>query len=107
MRSNRVERGVLVKNKETGMIRNKLVRWSATLLGALFALVSVVHAADIGGAISTTLTITEGSQLVDDVTCAVTGAPCIVIGAPNVRLELNGFTMTGQADPQTGCNGAP
>jgi hypothetical protein len=64
------------------------------------------YAADIGGMISSTLTITEDSQLVDDVTCAVTGAPCIAIGAPHVTLELNGFTMTGQADSQTGCNGA-
>jgi hypothetical protein len=63
------------------------------------------HATDIGGTISTTLTITEDSQLVDDVTCAVTGAPCIAIAAPNVRLELNGFTMTGQANAQTACVG--
>jgi len=63
-------------------------------------------AADIGGAISSTLTITEDSQLVDDVNCSVTGAACIVIGAPHVTLELNGFTMTGLADPQTACGGA-
>jgi hypothetical protein len=63
---------------------------------------------DIGGTISSTLTLTEDSQLVDDVTCTVTGAPCIVTGArSHVTLELNGFTMTGQADPQTGCSGAP
>jgi hypothetical protein len=79
------------------MIRN------AIFLTAL--LVSISPAADIGGTISTTLTITEDSQLVDDVTCTVTGAPCIAIGAPNVKLELNGFTMTGQADPKTGCRG--
>lgn len=73
---------------------------------SLFVLCSgLAHATDIGGTISSTLTIAEDSQLVDDVTCTVTGAPCIVIGAP-VTLELNGFTITGQADPQTACNGA-
>ena len=41
-----------------------------------------VHAMDIGGPISTTLTITEDSQFVDDVTCTVTLAPCINLGSP-------------------------
>jgi hypothetical protein len=85
------------------MTRSNLVRWFAAFLGALAVSVSTAHATDIGGTISTTLTITEDSQLADDVTCTVTGAPCIAIGAPHVTLELNGFTMTGQADPQTGC----
>ena len=57
-----------------------------------------LQSADIGGKISSTLTITADSQLVDDVTCTVTGAACIVIGASHVTLDLNGFTMTGQAD---------
>ena len=87
------------------MKRSNLVGPSAAFLGALLACAGGVQAADIGGTISTTLTITEDSQLVDDVNCTVTGAPCIAIGAPNVKLELNGFTMTGQADSQTGCRG--
>jgi hypothetical protein len=77
----------------------------ATLLGALFVCAGNVDAVDIGGTISSTLTITEDSQLVDDVTCMVTGAPCVQIGASHVTLELNGFTMTGQADAQTACRG--
>ena len=88
------------------MIRMKRVRWFAAFLGALFVCASSAHAKDIAGIISTTLTITEDSQLVDDVNCSVTGAACIVIGAPHVTLELNGFTMTGLADPQTACGGA-
>jgi hypothetical protein len=44
---------------------------------------------------------------VDDVTCTVTDAACIVIGAPNVRLDLNGFTLTGLGDAETGCRGGP
>src|SRR5438270_13926923 len=81
-----------------------MIRLSAAFLVLMSA--GSVHAADIGGTISNTLTITEDSQLVDDVTCTVTGAPCIAVGAPHVTLELNGFTLTGQADPQTACSGA-
>jgi len=87
------------------MLRRKRISWFAAFLGALVVFAGSVHATDIGGMISETLTITEDSQLVDDVACVVNDAPCIAIGAPNVTLELNGFTMTGQADPQTACNG--
>jgi hypothetical protein len=66
----------------------------------------VASADDISGLISTTRTITVNSRLVGDVTCRVTGAPCILFGSPHIELRLNGFTMTGQADPITGCNGA-
>lgn len=62
-------------------------------------------AADIRGTIASTLTLTEDSQLVGNVTCTVTGAPCITFGSSGVTLTLNGFTMTGQADASTGCNG--
>lgn len=88
------------------MLPLKMSGWFGAFLGALIGSVGITHAADVGGTIATTLTITEDSQLVDDVTCTVTGAPCIAIGAPNVTLELNGFTMTGQADPQIACSGA-
>ena len=87
------------------MLRQKALTRFATFLGALVMCSGSAHATDIGGTISTTMTITEDSQLVDDVTCTVTGAPCILVGAPHVTLELNGFSMTGQADPQTGCKG--
>jgi parallel beta helix pectate lyase-like protein len=87
------------------MIRNRLVLWSAAFLGALFASPGEVQATEIGGTISTTLTITEDSQLVDDVTCTVTGAACIAFGAAGLTLDLNGFTMTGLADPAAACSG--
>lgn len=87
------------------MIRLKTGMWLGAFLGVLFVSVGSVRATDIGGTISTTLTITTDSQLVDDVTCTVTGAPCIAIAGPNVTLELNGFTMTGQANAQTACAG--
>ncbi|HYL34304.1 MAG TPA: hypothetical protein VEV17_00170 [Bryobacteraceae bacterium] len=80
--------------------------WFAVLSG-VFAYAAAAYAVDIGGPISSTLVITEDSQLVDDVTCTVTGAACIAIGAPNITLELNGFTITGPADSQTPCNVGP
>jgi hypothetical protein len=49
--------------------------------------------------------LSETSRLVGDVTCQVTGAPCIAFGAPNIALNLNGFTVTGPNDPATACKG--
>jgi parallel beta helix pectate lyase-like protein len=86
------------------MIRSK-VGWFAACFSALLACAGGAQAADIGGIISKTLTITESSQLVDDVTCTVTGAACIAIGASGVTLDLNGFTITGLADPAKACFG--
>jgi hypothetical protein len=88
------------------MLSQKRITWFATLLCALVVIASSAHAADIGGTISATMVINEDSQLVDDVTCTVTDAPCLDIVASNVTLELNGFSMTGLADPQTGCQGS-
>ena len=89
------------------MIRLKVCTWFAAFLGALGVCAGGAYATDIGGTISATMTITEDSQLVDDVTCTVTGAACIAIGAPNVTLELNGFTVTGRADSQMPCADGP
>src|ERR1051325_8837467 len=63
-------------------------------------------AADISGTISQTLNINEDSRLVGDVTCTVTNALCLDITSSNVTLELNGCTLTGQADAQTACGGS-
>src|SRR5579863_2626382 len=64
------------------------------------------HAADISGTIGTTLTIMDNSRLVGDVTCTVTGAPCIAFGASGLTLDLNGYSITGLGDPLTACSGA-
>jgi hypothetical protein len=66
-----------------------------------------VRARDISGTITGTLAITEDSKLVGDVTCTVVGAPCISFGASNLTLDLNGFTVTGLADPHTTCSAGP
>jgi parallel beta-helix repeat protein len=62
-----------------------------------------LQATEISGTISSTLTITENSELVGDVTCMVVGAPCISFGSSGIKLRLNGFTMTGSA---TDCTAA-
>jgi hypothetical protein len=60
----------------------------------------------ISGPIATTRTITQNARLTGNVTCTVDSAPCIQFGAPGLTLNLNGFAITGQADPATGCQGA-
>src|SRR6202171_291643 len=70
---------------------------------ALFVCGARAQATDISGTISTTLTIFDDSELVGDVTCTVAGAPCIAFGAPGIKLRLNGFTITGRADPPSKC----
>lgn len=69
------------------------------------ALVVTTAGAGISGTITSTLTITEDSDLVGNVTCIVTGAPCISFGAAGIALRLNGFSITGQGDAATGCGG--
>ena len=67
---------------------------------------SKAHAAKISGTISATLTISEDSQLSGDVTCTVTGAACLTFAVSRVTLDLNGYTLTVQADALTACNGS-
>jgi len=84
------------------MVRIRL-QVATLLLGVSVA--GTASAADLRGTISSTVTITEDSQLVGNVTCLVTGAACITFGAPGISLKLNGFSMTGQGDPVAGCAG--
>lgn len=81
--------------------------WVSTGLSAiaLLSATGTAFAEDISGFITTTRTIRENSRLVGDVTCTVTSAPCITFGASHIDLRLNGFTISGQADPTTACNG--
>src|SRR5215510_8962524 len=57
------------------------------------------HAEDISGTIATTRTILNDSQLIGNVACTMTDGPCILFGAPGIKLSLNGFTITGPANP--------
>jgi len=88
-------------------MRNAKARIAAFVVSAsLVLLAGTASASDIRGTISSPLTITDDSQLVGNVTCAVTGAACITLGASGIALRLNGFSLTGQGDAATGCAGA-
>jgi hypothetical protein len=78
---------------------------AALAAGGLIVSSGVASAEDISGTIVRTLILSENTRLVGDVTCTVTGGPCIAFGAANIVLNLNGFTITGLADPATGCKG--
>jgi hypothetical protein len=82
------------------------MRLVCSLLALFLVCAGTAQATKISGTISTTLTITEDSQFVGDVTCTVTGAACLTIGASNITVDVNAYTITGQADPFTACNGA-
>ena len=73
--------------------------------GALLMRSNIVAAEDISGTVVRTLMLSENTRLVGDITCQVTGAPCIAFGASNITLALNGFTITGPNDSGTGCKG--
>ena len=88
------------------MRRVKIFATTLGLCGSLVLAPEQAAAADIRGTISSTLTITEDSQLTGDVTCRVAGAACIAFGAPGISLRLNGFAVTGQGDAITGCSGS-
>jgi parallel beta-helix repeat protein len=72
---------------------------SAFVLAFLTAFATLAAAEDIGGTISVTKIIVEDSRLVGNVTCTMTTTPCIQFGAPNIALRLNGFIITGPANP--------
>ena len=84
---------------------NRVITFCSGILSVLLLVPKVAEATKISGTISSTMSISEDSQLAGDVTCTVTGAPCLDIVAANVTLDLNGFSITGQGDPQTGCSG--
>jgi parallel beta-helix repeat protein len=77
----------------------------AVLFGSVPALGVHEKPTEIHGVISTTLTITEDSKLTGDVVCEqLDNGPCIRFGGPNIKLSLNGFTMTGLANDPPGTN---
>lgn len=85
------------------------MRQSRTVVTAALLLAFVVsapaRAENISGTITTTRFLTEDSQLVGNVTCTMTTEPCIDLAASHITLRLNGFTITGSADPEAGvCN---
>jgi parallel beta-helix repeat protein len=88
----------------------KALTCCASLLVAFFVYAGHAHADDddigISGDISSTLTIFADTKLVGDVKCtsALLKQPCIVFGADDITLRLNGHTMTGPVNPPTNCS---
>jgi hypothetical protein len=73
---------------------------SITLVAGLIVLATGgVQAESISETITTTRTLTQDTDLGGDVTCTVSGAPCLVFGAPVIQLRLNGRTITGPRIP--------
>ena len=87
------------------MHRMKAFVMAGPAFAALLGATGTANAEDIRGVIVRTLVLSENTRLVGDVTCTVTGAPCIAFGAPHISLNLNGFTISGQADAALGCKG--
>lgn len=78
----------------------------ALLFSAVLLSIESAYSMDISGTINSTLTIAEDSKLVGDVTCTVTGAPCISLSVSGLTLDLNGYNMVGLGDAATGCSGS-
>jgi hypothetical protein len=76
---------------------------TALVLGTVPAL-GVHEEREIHGDITSTVTIDENSKLTGDVECLQSTGPCIRFGGPGIRLDLNGFTMTGPANHPPGAN---
>jgi hypothetical protein len=78
---------------------------TTSMVAAAVARVSPQSALEetISGTITATRVITRDAKLTGDVICTMTGASCIRFGASGITLNLSGFTITGLADPSTGC----
>jgi hypothetical protein len=85
-------------------------KWFLVLLAMIVAAVPAVligsgaargHGGDneICGPIASTLVITENSRLTCDVDCFELDSPCIQFGRSHIKLRLNGFKLTGPANP--------
>jgi parallel beta-helix repeat protein len=88
------------------LFTNKSVELGIALLAVLLCVSGVAEAEDISGTIAFTKTIFEDSQLVGDVTCTMTDSPCIDFGASDIKLRLNGLTITGPGIPDNPPNPA-
>jgi len=87
------------------MVGLKAFLVAAFVCGASMMATGMARAEDISGNVTRPLMLSENTRLVGDITCQVTGAPCIAFAAPDIVLGLNGFTITGPNDPAQGCKG--
>jgi parallel beta-helix repeat protein len=75
-------------------------------LAVVSCLETAAWADQVSGTLTRTYVIVEDTDVVGDVSCDVGSTPCFSFGASGVQLRLNGFTVSGKADPVTGCGGA-
>lgn len=89
------------------MTRADWIRAGSAVALAAVAFGSSARAADrVAGLVTRTFTIVEDTELTGDVVCEVAaGTPCFAFGASGVQLRLNGYTITGPANPTTACAG--
>jgi hypothetical protein len=95
-----------------------LVRYSKWILALVVTLVALVPAflfgsanpargvhapREICGVVPATVFIDEDTRLTCDVVCETEVSPCIQFARPNIKLSLNGFKMTGPANPPANC----
>ena len=86
--------------------KRSLQRFTAVIAAAVIFGSTLRAADEVSGLITRTYTIVEDTDLTGDVVCDVAaGTPCFSFGASNVELRLNGFTITGKADPNIACGG--
>ena len=62
---------------------------------------------EVCGIIAATVVITENTRFSCDVVCVNAAGPCIQFGSDHITLWLNGFKMTGAANPPAGCAASP
>lgn len=69
----------------------------AFVFPALLFFAGRTTATEISGTYTSTVTITDNSELVGDVNCVAVAGPCIAFGASDIKLRLNGFTISGSS----------
>jgi hypothetical protein len=88
------------------MVNVRMLALALALLAFSDPPASALAADRVSGVLTRTFVIIEDTDLVGDVICEVGTNPCFSFGASHVELRLNGFTVTGRADPVTACGGA-
>jgi hypothetical protein len=87
--------------------RNRWLRLALLTVAAIALFAPAAVAADrVSGIITKTFVLVDNTDLVGDVTCDVGSAACFSFNVPDIELRLNGFTISGMADPVIGCGGA-
>src|SRR5262245_23413094 len=96
-----------VSDRSRGTRRSNMRRRPWTIITLASIVAAHIHgtawALDrVSGTLTRTFTIVDNTELVGDVICDVTAVPCFSFGVSDVEFRLNGFSITGKADPVTG-----